>query len=576
MYFSENLENKLNTEYFIAKKLLRGQNEGKKVSRPIVRISILSIILAMAVNIVTLAVVTGFQNEVKDKVIGFGSHLHILQANGLTTYESDPILQEQDFLPKLDTLSFVKTIQPFAYKPALIQSSPDTVYYKVNKKDTFQIQQEIQGVILKGVNKDYDWSFFKKHLKSGHIPDYSDTVESDEIMISRKIANDLHFEVGDKVRAFFVKASPVRRVFYVAGIFETGLEEFDKEQVIADMRHVQKLNDWGIESKIRVADTLDENGLLIIKADVVGGNGNFRYNFGKSFDRYSGFRIFNIKDSTYRLIASDYWMYYDGREPDNAIPDTAYLEVKVTKEIGFPYTVPTNEEGEIIREYLDEDGMHWAINFKNGGRAEFKYIDGVGSHEYYVGGFEVTTNNWDNLDVLAKEVKQVVYTRDIETANDFQVKSIKEDQENIFQWLGFLDLNVYIIIILMIVIGIINMGSAILVMILVRSSFIGLVKALGSTSWSIQKIFLYQSAFLIARGMLWGNILGIGICLLQEHFTIIPLNPEIYYLNAVPIELNIWHIVLLNVGTLLVCLLAMILPSLVISKITPIKSLKFN
>lgn len=530
----------------------------------------------MAVNIVTIAVVTGFQNEVKDKVIGFGSHLHILKANGLTTFESDPILKEQTFLSILDSADFVETVQPFAYKPALIQSSPDTVRYTVNKKDTFQIQQEIQGVILKGIDENYDWSFFKKHLQEGEIPIFSDSAPSNQILISRKVANDLHFEVGSKVRAFFVKASPVKKMFYVAGIFETGLEEFDKEQVLADIRHVQKLNDWGIESKIRIADTLDKYGLLILKGELNGGNGNYRYNFGEKYDRYAGFPLINLKDSTYRLIASDYWMYYDGREGDNTIPDTSYLEVKVTQPIKYPYSVPLNEDGEIEREYLDEDGLHWAINFKSGGRAEFKYSDGKGSHENYVGGYELTTNNWDNLDNLSKEVKKIVFSRENNMANEFQVKSIKDDQENIFQWLGFLDLNVYIIIILMVIIGIINMGSGILVMILVRSNFIGLVKALGSTSWSVQKIFLYQAGFLIARGMFWGNLIGISICLLQEYFTIIPLNPEIYYLNAVPIELNIWHLVILNAGTLLVCLLAMILPSLVISKITPVKSLKFN
>jgi lipoprotein-releasing system permease protein len=128
----------------------------------------------------------------------------------------------------------------------------------------------------------------------------------------------------------------------------------------------------------------------------------------------------------------------------------------------------------------------------------------------------------------------------------------------------------------MILIGIINMGSALLVMILVRSNFIGLMKAMGATNWEIRKIFLYQAGFLILRGMLIGNIVGLALCVGQKYFGIFSLNPEIYYLDKVPVEFNLISILLLNVGTLIVCISALIIPSIVISRVNPVKAIKFN
>ena len=154
--------------------------------------------------------------------------------------------------------------------------------------------------------------------------------------------------------------------------------------------------------------------------------------------------------------------------------------------------------------------------------------------------------------------------------------SIKNNQREIFVWLGFLDINVIIILVLMVLIGIINMGSALLVLILIRSNFIGMMKAMGATNWSIRKIFLIQATFLISRGMLWGNIIGVGLCLLQKYFGVFKLNPEVYYLSQVPIELTFSHWLILNLGTLLVCVLALIIPSIVITRIDPVKAIKLD
>ena len=159
---------------------------------------------------------------------------------------------------------------------------------------------------------------------------------------------------------------------------------------------------------------------------------------------------------------------------------------------------------------------------------------------------------------------------------DIRINSIKEEQEEIFLWLSFLDLNVIVILVLMILVSTINMGSGLLVLIITKTSMIGLLKALGATNWSIRKIFLYQVSFIIFRGMIIGNVVGLGLCYLQLNYNLIPLNAEVYYLNTVPIEINYVHIILLNVGTLILCTAALIIPSYAVTKISPVKAIKFD
>ena len=157
-----------------------------------------------------------------------------------------------------------------------------------------------------------------------------------------------------------------------------------------------------------------------------------------------------------------------------------------------------------------------------------------------------------------------------------KVSSILENESDIFVWLSFLDINVWIILTLMILIGIINMGSALLALILIRSNFIGLLKSMGASNWYIRKVFLYQAGFLIGRGMIYGNIIGITLCVIQQQFGLFPLNPEVYYLTEVPVQLDLLHIILLNLGTMIICISALIIPSMVISRIQPAQSIKFN
>ena len=575
MYFSASKKRLLSFEYFISKKVLKSEVQGKKVSRPIVRISIISITLAVVVNLITIAVVTGFQHEVREKVSGFGSHIFIMSSGENSIYESEPILKNQAFFSNLKKDNEIQTIHYIAYKPVLFQSNKKDRQFKLKSgKDTSYIQQEIQGAILKGIDYDYDLSFFKQHLKSGRLPKFSKDSISPEIIISKRIARDLNLEIGEEVKAFFVKNQPVKRIFKLVGIYETGLEEFDKKMAIGDIRIVQELNDWGIKASIIIADTLS-NGELIVKADISGGNGNYRFDWGKGYEQYSGFTICPVKDTIIRLIVSDYWMKINGENEQTSIPDTAYLKLKIKGTAYSACDFKTNNDKELIRTYLNDDGSKYSLSAINK-TLVFNQINGKGSSSNYVGGFEVSVKDWNKLPEIVDRLKkqlELIPTKDNESLS---VKSIIDTQSDIFVWLGFLDLNVVIIITLMILIGIINMGSALLVLILVRTNFIGIMKAMGASNWSIRKIFLIQAAFLILRGMLWGNIIGLSLCALQYFFGIITLNPEVYYLSQVPVEITFSSWAALNIGTILVCLSALIIPSVVITRINPVKAIRFN
>lgn len=562
-------------EYFISKKTLKSVVQGKKVSKPIVRISIISIALAVIVNLITVAVVIGFQQEVRQKVSGFGSHIFIMNAGEAGIYESDPIRIDQPLIDELKLDETLSSINAVGYKPVLFQSEKNEITYKLPTGiDTTEIQQNVFGAIIKGVNKDYDFGFFKEHLILGELPNFSEDSISSTILISNKLAKDLSYSVGDEVNAFFVRNQPVKRKFIICGIYETGLEEFDKKIVLGDLKYVQRLNDWGITANIEVEDTL-HNGQIIINGDISGGNGNYRCDWGNGFEAFTRFSICPLKDTLIRLIASDFWSNVDEPLIESTLSDTAYLKITIEGTAYSPCDFKYNDIDELDKKYLNESGTKFSMKASEK-IVTFEITSGLGSYKNYVGGFEVMVNDWTNLDEIVARIKKK--TEFIPTPFDelLTTTSIKDNQIDIFVWLGFLDVNVIIILTLMILIGIINMGSALLVLILIRTNFIGMMKTMGATNWSIRKIFLIQAGFLIGRGMLWGNIIGLGICFIQKYFGVFTLNPEVYYLSEVPIEINFMYWLILNVATLVVCLSALIIPSIVITRINPVKAIKFN
>ncbi len=562
-------------EYFISKKTVKTIIQGKKVSKPIVRISIISIGLAVIVNLITIAVVNGFQKEVKKKISGFSPHIFIMNASDKNIYESNAINADQDFINKLASNNNVKSINGVAYKAVLFQSKKIKTQYKLsNGKDTSEINRQVNGAIMKGVDKNYDLSFFQENIIEGKLPDYNNVSSARDILISKKLADKLFYNIKDTVSVFFVKNIPVKRNFIIVGIYDTGLEEFDEKFVISKLSTIQQLNDWGINSSIELLDTMI-NRQIIIKANVQGGNGNYRYNWGRGYEKKSIFTHLPMKDSTFQLIASDYWNNIEGINEKNTIADTAYLKMTIIGKRNAPCDFKLNKLGEIKRNYLKKDGSKFSIEASQK-KVIFEIIKGNGSYQNYIGGFEIKVNEWKKLNAVIDKTAKIVDFIPTKYGEVLKTTTILDNENDIFVWLDFLDINVIIILTLMILIGIINVGSALLVLILIRSNFIGILKALGTKNWSIRKIFLIQSTFLISRGIVWGNLIGLSLYFIQQQFKIFKLNPDVYYLNVVPVDLSFNEWIILNISILVICLVSLIIPSIVITRIKPIKSIKFN
>ena len=186
-----------------------------------------------------------------------------------------------------------------------------------------------------------------------------------------------------------------------------------------------------------------------------------------------------------------------------------------------------------------------------------------------IGGFEVLLNDFDELEQKGNEIYQNI-------PSTLNAQTISEKYPAIFEWLQLFNTNIVVIIGIMILIAGINMITALLVLILERTQMIGILKALGSSNWSIRKVFLYNAAYLITIGLFWGNLIGIGLLLIQKYGGVIQLNPESYYVSEAPVYIGIEYILLLNIGTLLLCLIMLLIPSYIVSKISPIKAIKFD
>lgn len=186
-----------------------------------------------------------------------------------------------------------------------------------------------------------------------------------------------------------------------------------------------------------------------------------------------------------------------------------------------------------------------------------------------VGSFEVFIDDFDKIDEKGKEIYDAI-------PSTLESRTIKEKYFNIFEWLTLFDVNIMVIIIIMIVVATINMIVALLVLILERTQMVGMLKALGATNWSVRKIFLYNAAYLIIKGLLWGNGISIGLLLIQKYFGIIKLPPENYYVSIAPVTIDIPAILLINAGTIIVCITLLLIPSYIITKISPVKALRFD
>ncbi|MEZ5197232.1 MAG: FtsX-like permease family protein [Bacteroidales bacterium] len=407
----------MNFEFFIAKKIVRSNKAN--FSTPIVRLGIVSVALGLCVMIISIAIVTGFQKQIRDKVVGFGSHILITNFEVNSSYEPSPIDMGQPFYPFLDTVDGIRHIQVFATKAGIIKT-----------------EDQIEGVILKGVGSDFDWTYIKDKIVEGSIPKINDSSDVNDVIISRSLASRLRLKACDPLRMYFIipdEMQPRGRKFNISGIYETGLEEFDRLYVIGAIYHIQKLNKW---------------------------------------------------------------------------------------------------------------------------------------KETEVGGFEVFIDDFDKIDQMGEMVYSLI-------GYNFNSKTTKQLYPQIFEWLSLQDMNVIVIIALMVLISGITMISTLLIIILEKTSMIGLLKAFGSKNKSIRTIFIYNAIYIIGKGLIWGNAIAIGLCLLQLKTGIFKLNQESYYISEIPVNLQVSHILLINAGTLIVCTLILIIPTFIITRISPLKAIRF-
>lgn len=525
----------MNTEFFIAKRIIKGRNYSKKISKPIIVISVAAIAIGIALMILSTAIVTGFQTEIRNKVIGFGSHIQITDFSGSSSYETSPIL-----------------IESYGFYDSIVERIPEVAHAQVfaTKPGMLQTKTDIQAIIAKGIDENFDWSFFENKMVEGTSLKTKEHPNS--LLISKYLAQKLQLTVNDNIKVFFHSLSAKGqnklkpRKFIIQGVYETGLDDFDKQFVFVDISHIQKLNKWGVNIAAVYPTGNIVNGMASVKAVVHGGNKDYRYNWSETGYSSSDSLVFCTDTTTIiSLVVSD--VKRSDVEDElilNSVPDTAWLTVTPRKKLSD----------------CSADTALFDFSLKTAG----------GSGKYYVGGFELLLNDYKDLlradDIVSEELLHTkLYTR-----------TITRQYSEIFDWLKMIDINVVIIIILMIMVGIINMTSSLLILIIERTNMIGILKALGTNNWSIRKIFLYNASYLVIKGLLIGNIIGIGLALIQQQFGIITLPQESYYVSEVPIKLELSAILMLNAGSLIICVLALIIPSLIVTKISPVKAIRFD
>ena len=387
-------------------------------------IATVGVAIGLAVMLVSVSIVLGFQKEVQDKVLGFGAHIKVMNYKSLGQQEFSPIVIDDSITSKLQAIPNVASVARFCIKPGMLKTDAN-----------------FRGIAIQGIGQDYDQSFISSHLVKGEIPEFTDSVSSGKLVISQAMAREMQVDTGQEIYAYFFEKTVRARKFTVAGIYQTNLTDFDKNFAYTDLCTIHRLLGWDSQ-------------------------------------QYAGAEI-RLKDF----------------------------------------------------ERLDETLM----------------------------------------DVINKvNHKQDAY------GNYYSSLTIRQEHPQIFGWLQLLDMDIVVILILMICISTFTAVSGLLIIILERTNFIGIMKALGARNKQVRHLFLNYALLIILRGIILGNLLAFALIYLQKQFGLITLDPEVYYVEAVPVLVNWWWVLAIDLGTLVVSALAMIVPSFVVSNITPAKSIRFE
>lgn len=402
--------------YFVGKKLALHSN--KTFTQLIMRLAIAGIALSLAVMIISVGIVKGFKSEIANKVIGFDGHVQIRNLDLNMSKELQLIDAKQDFIQEVKDHDNIESISAFCSKAGILSTDKD-----------------VEGLMFKGVGSDFNWDFFESHLRRGEIPEYTDTVDSYDILISEKVADAIDIDTGSRLQVFFLHEGKVRRrMMKVLGIFNTGMAEFDRTVCLSHVRTIQRI-----------------------------------------------------------------------------------------------YTVDYSK----------------------------------------VSGFEVRLKDVQQLDAMQEWLDASIGLR-------LKAQSVRSIHGLIFQWLEIVDSNAVIIIVLMLLVAMVNMVTAFLILIIERTNMIGVLKALGAANFQVVKIFLLKGLAMIIPGVVIGNIVALTLVFIQTNYGLITLNEDIYYMSLVPLKVETMDVVWLNCGTVLLCALILLIPGLMVRRISPVKAIRFD
>lgn len=410
----------MNVAGFIAKRIAFSQE--KSFSRFIIRLATAATILSVTVMIVAMAITNGFQYTISQKIFSFWGHIRVqhYEASKISSAEETPIEKNDTVFRILKSNPDVQSVNVFATKNAILKTN-----------------ETIEGVLLKGVEKDYRFSQLQQFLKQGRWIHFPDSGYSNEIVLSAYTANQLKLKINDPVIIYFIAtdgSSPRARKLTLTGIYKTGIEEYDKFIAIGDLRLLQRLNN--------------------LKPNQIGG---------------------------YEVFLKDY-----------------------------------------------------------------KQID------------KVNDDLFNSLPVA------------------WTSRSIKEINPNIFDWLNLQDTTIVLVLVIMTIVAVLNLITCLIILVLERTRMIGILKALGTPNASIQRIFLYHGAMITVTGIVLGNLLALLLCWIQQHYGLITLQEDMYYISKAEVRLEWWHFLLVDAGTFIVCIIVLIIPTLVIRRIQPVRAIQFR
>lgn len=410
---------------FLARKIYGSDDKNQKVSKPAIRIATLGVAIGLAVMIITVGVVYGFKHSIRDKAIGFGSHIQVENFMSMQSGDPYPICMDDSLINVLKNINGINHVGRYTLTQGILKTDSDFL-----------------GIVFKGIGEEYDTQFLAQNIIEGEMPRFSAKKSSNKILVSKTIADKLHLKTGDRLFAYFVCTDDVRvRRFTVSGIYETNMSHFDQVICIADLYTTNKLNGW---------------------------------------------------------------------EPNQC------------------------------------------------------------------SGAEIEVSDFTQLDQVAQEMVEKVNRTTDHNGETISTQTIFEAYPQIFTWLDLLDINVWIILALMTCVAGFTMISGLLIIILERTQMIGILKALGARNSTVRHTFLWFATFIITRGLLLGNIIGIGLLLLQKYTGVVTLDPKTYYVSEVPVEINIPIFLAINAATLAISVMVLVAPSYLVAHIQPSKSMRYE